>query len=101
MVRRLDDHTSDLVLLDLRARLAKFLLHAADRAADGRQLPESAAVPVDLRVSQTELARMVGGSRPHVNRILGELSDCGALVRRGPLVVAVRRDRIRSATGEG
>jgi CRP/FNR family transcriptional regulator, cyclic AMP receptor protein len=98
IVRRLDDYASDLVLLDLRGRLAKYLVRVADAAA-GSTAP-SAAVPVDLQVNQTELAQMVGGSRPHVNRILGELAHEGAIVRRGARVVAVRRDLLRVWTGE-
>jgi CRP-like cAMP-binding protein len=101
MVRRLDNQASDLVLLDLRGRVAKFFLHLADTAAANAPVADSTPVQVDLRLSQTELARMVGGSRPQVNRILGELTERGALVRQGSGVVGVRRDLLRAATAGG
>jgi len=89
-VRRVDDQAADLVLLDLRGRVAKYLHVAADSQATDR--PTTAMVPIDLRLSQTELAKLVGGSRQQLNRILGELTEAGAIVRSGSSVVAVRRD---------
>ena len=89
-VRRVDNMAADLVLLDLRARVAKYL----QRSADSREpaLPADAFVPVDLRLSQSEIAKLVGGSRQQLNRIIGELTEAGAIVRRGSSIVAVRRD---------
>jgi CRP-like cAMP-binding protein len=93
LVRRVDEHAADLVLLDLRSRVAKFLAAAASAAGE---LSGAAEVPVDIRLSQTELAMLVGGSRQQLNRIIGELADSGAVVRRGSRIVAVRPHQLRS-----
>jgi CRP-like cAMP-binding protein len=44
---------------------------------------------VDLRLTQTELARLVGRSRQQVNRIIVALEREGAIERRGARIVAV------------
>jgi len=98
-VRRVDDQAADLVLLDLRGRVAKYLLLAAE--ADVQDQPRTTMVPIDLSLSQTELAKLVGGSRQQLNRILGELTDAGAIVRSGSRVVAVRRDLLTIAIDAG
>jgi CRP/FNR family transcriptional regulator, cyclic AMP receptor protein len=95
LIRQIDNHAADLVLMNLRGRVSKFLLGAASRAAAGPPRPEG-AVPVDLRMSQSELARLVGGSRQQVNRILVALTKEGAINRVGPRIVSVRPDRLRS-----
>src|SRR6266567_3763156 len=50
-VRRVDVHASDLVLLDLPGRVARFLLCAAETG--GGAQPGGGPVRVDLRVTQT------------------------------------------------
>ncbi len=99
LVRRIDEHASDLVLLDLRGRVAKFLLGTT--VGRGAELPGSATVPVDIRLNQTEIAQLVGGSRQQLNRILGELARAGAIERRGATIVSVRRDLLRSWSDAG
>jgi CRP/FNR family cyclic AMP-dependent transcriptional regulator len=90
MVRNVDDHAVDLVLVDLPGRVAKFLLAAAGQPDPS--LHPGASVPVDLRLNQTELARLVGGSRQNVNRIIVSLEASGAIARRGARIVSVRPD---------
>jgi CRP-like cAMP-binding protein len=97
-VRRMDDHASDLVLLDLPRRVAKFLLAAAGARAAATP---GDTVPVDLRLTQTELARQVGGSRQQVNRVIVTLEADGAIARSGSRVVAVRPDVLRARIGPG
>lgn len=73
LLRRLTEQTADLVFLDLGARVAKLLLRLADehgRWADGTSV-------LDLRLNQTDLAQMVGASRPAVNRILQSFAARG------------------------
>ncbi|SDM66193.1 Crp/Fnr family transcriptional regulator [Nonomuraea jiangxiensis] len=68
MVRRLTDQAADLAFLDLGGRLAKLLLQLADR--HGR----TDAV-VDLPgLTQSDLAALIGASRPAVNRALQSLA---------------------------
>jgi CRP/FNR family cyclic AMP-dependent transcriptional regulator len=91
LIRQIDDRLADLVLLDLPGRVAKFLDIAAgsqNGAALGR---EDSSVPVDLRINQTDLARLVGGSRQQVNRILMDMERRGAIVRSGTRIVCIRR----------
>lgn len=66
MVRSTLERASDFVLLDLQARVAKVLLDLA--ALGGAEV--AAGVVVDLRLTQSDLASMVGVSRPTVNQIL-------------------------------
>lgn len=73
MVRRLTEQATDLVFLDLGGRIAKLLVQRAERQPDG---PDR-RLAVDLRLTQTELAQMVGASRPAVNRVLQSLVGRG------------------------
>jgi CRP/FNR family cyclic AMP-dependent transcriptional regulator len=75
LVRRLTEQATDLVFLDLAARVAKLLL----REAEGRSGEQRQGALVDLGLTQTELAQMVGASRPAVNRVLQGLAARGAI----------------------
>ena len=66
LARRITEQASDLVFLDLAGRVAKCLVHLADR--DGRE--DGDVTILELPLTQTELAEMVGGSRQSVNQIL-------------------------------
>ena len=80
MVRRLQGRTEDLVFLDLQGRVAKLLLSlVAERSEDGTSL--------DLKMTQGELAAMVGGSRPSVNQVLKALEGRGYIELDGKQVV--------------
>ena len=61
---------ADLVFLDLPGRVAKVLLRIAEEQGDENEV-------VRLEVSQTDLARMVGGSRPAVNQLLKRFESRG------------------------
>jgi CRP-like cAMP-binding protein len=78
LVRRLDEHTSDLVL-------------GAAQVTPADVRP-GVSVPVDPRLSQTELARLIGGSRQQVNRMIATLEARGAIRRQGRRIVSVRPD---------
>ncbi|GAA3096253.1 MULTISPECIES: Crp/Fnr family transcriptional regulator [Nonomuraea] len=67
MVRRLTDQAADLAFLDLGGRLAKLLLQLADKHGQ-------AGGVVDLPgLTQSDLAALIGASRPAVNRALQSL----------------------------
>jgi CRP/FNR family transcriptional regulator, cyclic AMP receptor protein len=95
VIRQVDDHSTDLVLIDLRGRVAKFLTTAACGQRDLSR--PGVAVPVDLRLNQTELARLVGGSRQQVNRIVVALEAEGAIERIGSRIVSVCPDLLAPA----
>jgi CRP-like cAMP-binding protein len=66
MVRRLSTQVQDLMLLDARGRVAKKLLDLAEQ--HGRVTPEG--VRIEMRLTQQELAQMVGLTRVSVNQHL-------------------------------
>ena len=81
--RRLRETTEQLesiALYPLEARAARFLLFTL-RQLNGLDLPSRATLR--LEISQTELATVLGASRPKVNRALLALAEAGALIK-GP-----------------
>jgi CRP-like cAMP-binding protein len=80
LVRRLTEQAGDLVFLDLPGRLAKLLLQLADRHG-------AAAAVLDRRLTQSDLAAMIGASRPAVNRALQSLATRGLLTVQGQTIV--------------
>ncbi|MEV0997981.1 Crp/Fnr family transcriptional regulator [Nonomuraea sp. NPDC050202] len=67
MVRRLTGQAADLAFLDLGGRLAKLLLQLADKHGRSDDV-------VDLPgLTQSDLAALIGASRPAVNRALQSL----------------------------
>jgi len=80
-LRELSDHLEDIALLPLSVRLARFFLNRLD--ASPNQPPAGKAVRVSLGMSQSELALLLGASRPKVNAALMTLAQAGALVRDG------------------
>jgi CRP/FNR family cyclic AMP-dependent transcriptional regulator len=73
LIRRADQQATELVFLDLPGRLARRLLELAETPGDGPEGPR----PRTRRVTQTELANMVGGSRQSVNIALRSLERRG------------------------
>jgi CRP-like cAMP-binding protein len=72
-LRRTNDKLADHILLDAWARVAKQLLHLAQRF--GSQEGGAVRVPHDL--THDEIAQLVGASRPTVNRALADFADRG------------------------
>jgi CRP-like cAMP-binding protein len=80
LCRRLRETTLQLegiALHSIEVRLARFLLVALG----GRKPEPGKRIPLDLAISQTELAQLLGASRPKVNVALGALEKTGALKR--------------------
>ncbi|MGH2819201.1 MAG: Crp/Fnr family transcriptional regulator [Actinomycetota bacterium] len=94
-IRRLTEQASDLVFLDLHGRVAKLLLGMAEghshEADEGRVL--------DLQMTQSDLAGMVGGSRQSVNQILRTFERRGYLDVRGRKVVLKHPELLRRRAG--
>jgi CRP/FNR family transcriptional regulator, cyclic AMP receptor protein len=82
LVRRLTEQNGDLVFLDLGGRLAKLLL----RLAEGRA-PAEDGIVLDTHLSQSELAAMIGASRPAVNRVLHLFASRGLIRVDGQVIV--------------
>ncbi|MGH3787969.1 MAG: Crp/Fnr family transcriptional regulator [Pseudonocardiaceae bacterium] len=66
LVRRMIAQAADLVFLDLHGRVAKLLLNLIEDPTKHTNEPLS----LDLKMTQSDLAAMVGGSRQSVNQIL-------------------------------
>jgi len=82
-IRRLTDQVYDAAFLDLPSRLAKAILNLAVAAGGG---PDG----VSLRLTQTELASMVGATRESVNKWLRFYQRRG-IIRLGRGTIAVLR----------
>ena len=95
LVRRLTEQASDLVFLDLGGRIAKLLVQRAERESQtpGRRLA------VDLHLTQTELAQMVGASRPAVNRVLQSLVGRGWINLDGKTIEILDAPALRRRAG--
>ena len=81
--RRLRETTYQLesvALYELSARLARFLL-ATLRQVHGDALEDKASLTLDL--GQSEIAAILGASRPKLNRALSSLTEQGAIRRDG------------------
>jgi CRP/FNR family transcriptional regulator/CRP/FNR family cyclic AMP-dependent transcriptional regulator len=70
-LRNTDQMIEDLIFLDVYGRVAKKLLELADdhgvKTEDG--------IRIDVRLTQQELASMVGASRESVNKVMGYFSE--------------------------
>jgi CRP-like cAMP-binding protein len=76
-LRDLSDKLESIALYPMDVRLARFLL----TALGNRQAPPGRRVPLELQFSQSELALLLGASRPKINAALGTLESAGAIGR--------------------
>lgn len=90
LIRRLTEQTGDLVFLDLTGRVAKLLI----RLTEQTDAPERGPV-LRLRLSQSEVAAMVGATRPAVNRVLQSLAARELIRTDGRVVVIRNLDELR------
>ena len=79
-LRETTDQLESIALYNLEARAARFLLFTL-RQIHGDDLPPNPTLR--LEISQTEIAAVLGASRPKVNRALQALTEGGALSRQG------------------
>ena len=73
--RRLTDQLAEAHFLDLAGRLAHQLVRLAREAAPDQERD----VRLGRLYTQSELAAMIGGTRPRVNRLVGEFVESGLL----------------------
>jgi CRP-like cAMP-binding protein len=91
LVRHQADELSNLVGLDVTARLAKRLLELTARHGRERE----GAVEIGLTVTQEELGAMVGATRVTVNQLLAAFEDQGIIHRRGRRIAVSRADLLQ------
>ena len=70
-LRTTDQMIEDLIFLDVYGRVAKKLLDLAD--THGTKVDNG--IRIDVRLTQQELASMVGASRESVNKVMGYFTD--------------------------
>ncbi len=70
-LRKTDQQVEDLIFLDVYGRVAKKLLELSD--SHGVKIGDD--VRIDVRLTQQDLASMVGASRESVNKVLGYFTD--------------------------
>jgi CRP/FNR family cyclic AMP-dependent transcriptional regulator len=90
LIRRLTEQVEDLALLDVPRRLERKLLELAD--AHGESTPQG--IRIDVRLTQSELASMIGTSRASVNHYLASLEARGIIRRDGQRIVLRRREAL-------
>lgn len=94
-VRELTEQAGDLAFLDLGGRLAKLLLQLSVRQG------HTDSVVLDRGLTQSDLAAMIGASRPAVNRALQSFSARGLIALQGRTIVLHDLDGLRKRCGEG
>lgn len=72
-LRNTDQMVEDLIFLDVYGRVAKKLLELSDTHG----LKVESGTRIDVRLTQQELASMVGASRESVNKVMGYFTDKG------------------------
>ena len=82
-VRSLTNRVRDLAMKDVYARLARFLEENAVEADGRRALPE--------RMTQSDIAARIGGSREMVSRILRDLAEGGYVSVESKVVILKRK----------
>ncbi len=70
-LRRMNKQVEDLIFLDVYGRVAKKLLELADEHGK----PTDEGILINVRLTQQELASMVGASRESVNKVIGYFTD--------------------------
>ncbi|HEY8247820.1 MAG TPA: Crp/Fnr family transcriptional regulator [Hyphomicrobium sp.] len=83
-IREADQQLEAIALYPIEGRLARFFLAAARAKAPDS---EEGRITIDLPMSQSELALLIGASRPKVNTALSLLEESGALERNGSRIV--------------
>lgn len=83
-LRDTDNRFEAIALYSIEVRLSRLLLSTIRASGSGAEGPH---VSIDLGMSQSELALLVGASRSKVNRALMLLEDLGAITRSGSTII--------------
>lgn len=74
-LRRADQNTQDLVFFDAPTRLARKLVELAEE--HGEPTGRSDEIRITVRVTQEEIAQMIGTTRASANRLIASFSERG------------------------
>lgn len=92
-MKRIESRVEDLVFRDVRSRVARVLIELSE--SFGRKEPHG--VEIDLPLTQTDIATLVGSTRQSVNVALGQLEREGLIARRRRHFVLVGPEALREA----
>lgn len=92
-IRKLTEQAGDLAFLDLGGRLAKLLLQLSARRGQVH------SVVLDRGLTQSDLAAMIGASRPAVNRALQAFAARGLIAIQGRTIVLHNLEGLRKRSG--
>ena len=95
VLRRLTEQAADLVFLDLHGRVAKLLMNMADEHGSEHK----DGIELDVKLTQTDIAAMVGGSRQSINQILRSFEEREYLELQGRTMLIKQPDRLRRRAG--
>ena len=95
-LREISDKLEALALYPLDVRLARYLA----TALRGRPEIPGRRLPLELRFSQSELAQLIGASRPKINLALAALEDAGAIGRTSDRLFCDRKRLLEIAQWE-
>lgn len=82
-LREADQQLETIALYPIEGRLARFFLASANQRGGKDKAGKDGRVMLDLAMSQSDLALLVGASRPKVNTALSLLEASGAIKRDG------------------
>jgi len=89
-LKRIESRVEDLVFRNVRTRVARML---GELAEDFGQTENGYRV-IDIPITQSELATLVGATRQTVNQTLRELSDEGLIGRANRRIVVLKPDQL-------
>ena len=93
VLRRITRQTADLTFLDLPARVAKFLALSLPKGHGDEP------VELDIELSQSDIAALVGGSRQSVNQALKGLERRGYITMTGRTIIVEDPAGLRRRAG--
>lgn len=91
-LRRADQTSQDLVFFDAPTRLARRLLELAEE--HGEPVGEGRAVRVNVRVTQEEIAQMIGVTRGSANRLIASFGERGWIDWNGGCPIILRPEAL-------
>ena len=92
LVRRANRQSTDLIFLDLRGRVAKKLLELGEAGG-------SVSGTLHRRITQGDLAQMVGGARQTVNQVLKQFEERGWISMANRTIEIVGWEGLRRQAG--
>jgi CRP-like cAMP-binding protein len=92
-LKKIEMRIEDLVFRDVRARVARMLLELAGQF--GRPLAPGSGIQIEVDLTQTDLAMLIGATRQTLNAKLRALEASGLIRRSGRQLVVLKPERLR------